>query len=189
MPKGIYIRTDKTRQVLSDAHLGKKLSLEHVKKIASANRGKHRTEESRLRMSQAPRRKYGPLTPEHRAKISASSKGRSVSLETRQRISEALIIHPGDTKLDRVLRKTYGITEEDYNILALKQDNKCAICSEMETGTRRGIAIKRLSVDHDHISGKVRGLLCNRCNKALGGFNDSAILLSNAINYLNKGTI
>ena len=64
------------------------------------------------------------------------------------------------------------------------QGGKCAICREKETRKRRG-RIARLSVDHDHSTGDIRGLLCTRCNTAIGLLEDDITLLKNAIDYLN----
>lgn len=74
------------------------------------------------------------------------------------------------------LRK-YGLTPESYAQLLDKQGGVCAICSKQEEG-------KRLAVDHDHESGKVRGLLCGQCNTGLGKFYDNVDTLSKAILYL-----
>ena len=74
--------------------------------------------------------------------------------------------------------KLYNITIEDYDIMMELQDGVCAICGEEDT--------KRLAVDHDHITGKVRGLLCSKCNHAIGLFLDSKKLLQNAIEYLGE---
>lgn len=74
------------------------------------------------------------------------------------------------------LKCQYGITLADYNEMKISQNNKCLICNREV----------KLVVDHCHTSGKVRGLLCYRCNSALGSFKDSVNILNNAIKYLNK---
>jgi len=63
------------------------------------------------------------------------------------------------------LKQAYGMTLEDYNELFLRQNKKCAICGKHQSESTR-----RFGVDHDHKTGKVRGILCNRCNTALGCF-------------------
>lgn len=68
---------------------------------------------------------------------------------------------------------------EDFKLMLKKQNGKCAICREPEVK-------RRMSVDHCHKTGKVRGLLCQMCNTSLGGFKDNPKLLKKAINYLNK---
>ena len=73
----------------------------------------------------------------------------------------------------------YGISEEQYNQALLAQGDKCAICGESQIG-------KRLHVDHCHVSGTVRELLCRSCNYGLGNFRDDVDLLDRAIKYLKK---
>ena len=80
----------------------------------------------------------------------------------------------------RYLRR-YGISIDEYAELYRKQNGVCAICKSKETGHK-----KRLSVDHCHETGEIRGLLCNSCNVGLGRFKDSIDLLTKAIEYLNS---
>ena len=82
------------------------------------------------------------------------------------------------------LLKTFGITLKAYNRMLDKQDGICAICGQPETAKRNGKTIC-LAVDHDHKTGKVRSLLCQNCNHAIGNFNDDPKLLKSAINYLS----
>ena len=72
----------------------------------------------------------------------------------------------------------YGISLEEYNKKLSDQNFCCAICGEPETKTQH------LSVDHDHSSGVNRGLLCDRCNRSLGGFRDSEKILVKAVEYV-----
>lgn len=66
-----------------------------------------------------------------------------------------------------------------------KQNGVCAICKKPETAKKQsGNGIKRLSVDHDHTTGAIRGLLCMYCNTALGKFKDDIEILKSAIVYL-----
>lgn len=74
----------------------------------------------------------------------------------------------------------YGITIEEYDVLYKEQNHGCAIC-KASTGSNG----KRLSVDHNHKTGEVRGLLCDDCNIGLGKFKDNSSLLAKAINYLS----
>lgn len=80
-------------------------------------------------------------------------------------------------------QRRYGISLDEYQALFDKQGGVCAICGKPETRMHKGV-VARLSVDHDHKTGKVRGLLCQPCNHGLGGFKDNLDLLSNAIDYL-----
>lgn len=79
----------------------------------------------------------------------------------------------------------YGITTEQYATMFTQQRGLCAICQQAETMTYRG-TVKQLSVDHDHETGKVRGLLCAACNFALGKFKDDPTLLRSAADYLER---
>lgn len=79
-----------------------------------------------------------------------------------------------------IMKHRYGITLKEYNKLLISQNNVCAICKNGETLKGR----TNLSVDHCHNSSKVRGLLCDSCNKGLGFFEDSPELLNNALDYL-----
>lgn len=80
----------------------------------------------------------------------------------------------GPTKRrERHLRSTYGITLAEEAAMLEEQQGKCPICNNPAE-----------VVDHCHISGIVRGLLCHKCNRGLGHFNDSPALLSKALTYL-----
>ena len=79
--------------------------------------------------------------------------------------------------------KSYGLSIEDWNVLFSKQNGVCAICNQPETVLLRG-KIKRLAVDHCHMTGKVRALLCAKCNKAIGLMKDQPELLRQAAEYL-----
>lgn len=65
------------------------------------------------------------------------------------------------------LKKKFGIDIFIYNSLLTAQNNLCAICNKPETVARNGI-LKHLAVDHNHNTGAIRALLCQRCNQALG---------------------
>lgn len=81
------------------------------------------------------------------------------------------------------LRRKYGLTVENYTILLKEQDGKCAICDSKDAG-RQGV--KNLAVDHNHSTGKVRGLLCSRCNLGIGHLDDDPNRLEAAAAYLRK---
>lgn len=78
------------------------------------------------------------------------------------------------------LCKRHGITIDFYNDLVKKQSGLCAICKS-PPGLKR---IKRLVIDHDHQTGKVRGLLCMHCNAALGKLGDTKEQLLKVLEYL-----
>lgn len=80
---------------------------------------------------------------------------------------------------DYLLRRKYGITSEDYATALDVQGGGCAICGKPPTN-------RRLSVDHDHKTGKVRGLLCMSCNRGLGTYKDNSANLRKAAEYLDN---
>ena len=73
------------------------------------------------------------------------------------------------------LKRMYGISLSDKYKLLTDQNNNCAICK---------IEMTLPQIDHDHTNGKIRGLLCSKCNQGLGLFNDNITSLSQAIIYL-----
>lgn len=77
------------------------------------------------------------------------------------------------------LRRLYNLTKEQYDEMLAAQGGVCAICS-------RKNATKRLGVDHDHGTGKVRELLCDMCNRGIGYLKDDIALLKAATAYLEK---
>ena len=80
---------------------------------------------------------------------------------------------------DRHLRRTFGITSEEYDQMLHSQGGKCAICHTTEC--KSGVAF---AVDHCHATGQIRGLLCRDCNTSLGKFNDDIRILRQAVRYL-----
>lgn len=81
--------------------------------------------------------------------------------------------------------RVFGITQEDYERMLAAQGGLCAICRQPESVIRGGRTIS-LAVDHDHRTGRIRGLLCAACNKAIGYARDDPSLLQAAIAYLNQ---
>lgn len=79
--------------------------------------------------------------------------------------------------------RRYGITRQDYNEMLEAQGDSCAICKTMDIG-RKGHT--HFHVDHDHSTGKIRGLLCDLCNRGLGYFKDDPYLLGKAVKYLES---
>lgn len=88
---------------------------------------------------------------------------------------------------DRWLRRKYGITLIQYEEIKKSQNNVCEICKKNETtyDTKTG-GIRRLSVDHCHATGKVRGLLCFRCNSVIGKIEESKEMVKAILDYLTK---
>ena len=82
---------------------------------------------------------------------------------------------------DTYLRRTYGMSIEEWEMMRDDQNNRCAICSNSF-----GASAKNCHVDHCHDTGDVRGLLCSNCNVGLGMLRDSPDLMLKAVQYLKK---
>jgi hypothetical protein len=74
----------------------------------------------------------------------------------------------------------YKLTREQFDELAERQGNSCAICAEDATGY-----VYRLAVDHDYETNEIRGLLCSKCNAGLAWFDDDPGILTRAVDYLS----
>lgn len=83
------------------------------------------------------------------------------------------------------IKKLYGLTPEDYWGMFDAQNGVCAICNEPESITTTDGVRRRLAVDHDHKTGRVRALLCTSCNLGLGAFKDDPERLAAALAYLD----
>ena len=88
---------------------------------------------------------------------------------------------------ERHLQKNYRLSNEDYDALLASQGGGCAICGtdSCYTNPRSGKMVA-LSVDHNHDTGTVRGILCKDCNIGLANFKDNPDLLHRAVDYLAK---
>lgn len=82
------------------------------------------------------------------------------------------------------IRNRYGITTEDYNAMFIHQQGRCAIC-----GRHQSELNQRLCIDHSHKNGVVRGLLCRKCNAAIGLFGDNVELMKTALVYLEVNDV
>ena len=132
---------------------------------ASAHNRKCRVKYLDERRAQS--RKY---SAEHREEF--NTRGRKYRIEYPEKVSI------GQRK-SKLLHK-YGITMEDYDKMFMTQHGRCAICGCPPNG-------KRLYIDHDHNGGKVRGLLCHKCNSMLGYARDDVAILAKAQDYLMDG--
>lgn len=75
------------------------------------------------------------------------------------------------------LRREYGLSPEDFDALVISHSGRCAICN----------VAAELRIDHDHVTGNLRGLLCSACNIGLGHFKDDSARLVAAAHYLEEG--
>lgn len=90
--------------------------------------------------------------------------------------------------------RRYGVSIEELEQLLIKQQDRCAICKRrwQECVPAKRVRyektfLQHLCIDHDHVGGNVRGLLCNACNTAIGLFGEDAQRLESAIDYLRQG--
>lgn len=88
-----------------------------------------------------------------------------------------------EIRMRHELKKKYGLTIEDYELMLNAQGGACAICGSDQV---RGFG-KRMAVDHCHDTGKVRGILCGNCNRGIGNFAHDPELLEAASRYLRRG--
>jgi len=87
------------------------------------------------------------------------------------------------------LKRIYGITVEQYDDLLEKQNGRCAICRSNNSFGKNYVHKKnrsRFAVDHCHSTGRVRGLLCTRCNRALGLIGDDIESALRMVDYLKR---
>ena len=89
--------------------------------------------------------------------------------------------HSGLAGRERKLKKKYGITHDEYLAMLEEQDGCCLGCGDHAENQTYGV----LDVDHNHKTGKVRGLLCSSCNRLLGFAGDSSKVLLRLASYLN----
>jgi len=111
---------------------------------------------------------------------SKSDKEYGPSLRTKDKLMSLCI----RCQKNKEFLKKYGITFDDYEVLYNRQNGKCAICEKAGDVHYKTKKIKYLCVDHEHSTDRIRGLLCHRCNAAIGRFGDSINLLNRAIKYL-----
>lgn len=86
-----------------------------------------------------------------------------------------------DKVREMALQAAYGVGLDAYNQKLNEQNGVCAICGGPDI-----VAGRSLSVDHDHVTGQVRGLLCGRCNKGIGLLQEDPEILLRAVDYLKK---
>lgn len=120
------------------------------------------------------RRRNGDLARHSKCKICRRSQFSSWAKTARGRA----------VKREGILRREYGISEEDFERMSLAQGGVCAICREPEKKLYWQGTPLRLCVDHDHSTGVPRALLCSGCNVGLGSFRDNPELLMKAAEYL-----
>lgn len=102
----------------------------------------------------------------------------------RKRVKEN---HDPATYRNAELQRRYGITQQDYETMILKQNYQCAICGTKNPGGKHNNGY--FSVDHCHTTGKVRKLLCHNCNTAMGLLGDNVSIIESMIKYLETHSV
>lgn len=131
------------------------------------------TQPHRLREPAAYSRMWRARNPSNRNKYARQYHARRMATDPAYREMKRV-----SARWSRRKRK-YGLTREEYTKRLTEQAGQCSICGE-QVG-------EALRVDHDHATGGVRGLLCERCNAGLGQFRDNVEFLRSAIRYLEHG--
>jgi Autographiviridae endonuclease VII len=84
------------------------------------------------------------------------------------------------------IKKNYGMTSEEYQSMLDRQNGLCASCNNPETAKGNTGKLKPLAVDHDHVTGKVRSLLCSNCNQALGCLKEDPERVNALLRYIKQ---
>jgi len=133
-------------------------------------------------------RELKPLSEFYNSKKSKDGKGyRCKPCDTiaRKKWSLDNPVRSRESARNRSIKHAYGITPDDYNKLLMAQDNKCAVCGT-DIQTYNMGHIKHFAVDHDHTTGKIRGLLCHNCNRSIGLLKEDPEVLRKAANYIER---
>ncbi|KKN10422.1 hypothetical protein LCGC14_1036850 [marine sediment metagenome] len=138
---------------------------------------KARRKERRREYVKSPKYKVKRWEYNHRPEVIARCKEiRDMRLVTHEQ---------KDSQRNAIFKRKYGISLEQYRAIFTKQNGACSICGLPETKRNNGKP-RRLSVDHCHTTNKIRGLLCNKCNLAIGNFEDDIDVMASAISYLRQ---
>ncbi len=129
-------------------------------------------------------RTYGKLWNEANKELRRDLKKKwdSENAEHRKAYARKFKSENPDYYKNKHLEGTYGIGIDEYNRMYHNQHGRCAVCGKHAEETHR----KRLFVDHSHATGKVRALLCQQCNTALGMVNEDTDVLLALVGYLNE---
>ena len=118
----------------------------------------------------------------------STRRARAAEAERVRRWREAHAADPDFSERNRLrqLFRLYGLEPEQAHTLFDAFYHRCAICGQVETAVSRTGRPKSIAVDHDHDTGRIRGVLCDRCNRALGYLRDNPDLLRRAADYLER---
>ena len=176
---GIII--DKRSNIMKKGHVK---SAEWIKKISDANKGKPSPKKGMifvpLEEQKKKRQEYKKKwDSEHPDKLREYNyKGRIKNRDSINANARERYYKNRDSELARHRMKSYGIDDVTYFEMVAMQNGKCIICGDTPS--------VNLSVDHNHVTGKIRGLVCNSCNIAIAKAKDSPIILRAMADYLEK---
>jgi hypothetical protein len=185
---GIPVRTISEAKT-GRTHKGTPKSPETRAKIAASRRGKpgpHWTEEQRAEKSRQSRAAWAdPAKREMQSRMKRGERNPMYGTVSPNRGPDYTPDHL-EAGRRRSRKHSTGITHAEFDRMLAEQHGVCAICGQTETisHTRAG-TIKALAVDHDHQTGRIRGLLCHRCNVAIGLLREDRDLFAAAVAYLD----
>lgn len=179
-----YKHTEDTKRKISLANKDRKFSEEWRKKLSIAHKGQVSWRKGKKfvdeNVSKEKRKVYRKAwTEENRARLRGQN--RQWKQKNREKIAFLARLRyqkNSQKELDRIRLNKYGITGEEFKEILKKQGLRCPICNRIIT--------KNPSVDHDHATGKIRGLICNNCNLAMGNAGDSPERLRAMADYLER---
>ena len=163
-----YRRRSRERNPRAVAETSKRYRLKHPER-AAASKKKWQSENPGAQ-AEATRR-WQLENPDWWRKWAADNPEKRAASALRWRVKNA------DTMTERMRRLRYGITPQQFSDIIESQDGLCDICAE---------PMDKPVVDHDHATKKVRGLLCQPCNRGLGAFRDEPDSLRAAVEYLGR---
>jgi hypothetical protein len=136
---------------------------------------------------QATKHLRKPLTDEQKSQKKAQqAKWYEANKEYAKTKSKAHYNQSKDTSASNRLRAKFGITLADYEKMFREQRGRCAICCKRQVIYDQHGNLRRMAVDHDHKTGRVRQLLCAPCNTGIGLVKENAATLNNMIEYIKK---
>ena len=123
--------------------------------------------------------KWAEANPDKRKVVTARS--REKNREAMRKAQREYHQRNPDRHRNNFLKRTFGITVDEYREMIAKRNGLCDICKSPEPGGKGNFHL-----DHDHTTGEIRGILCAKCNLGIGSLQDSIEILEAAANYLAK---
>lgn len=163
----------------------KRKRLENQKRYRQKNREKLNEKNKKYRLEnkekvEKAKRNWEKQNPEAVKEIQARYKEKNLE---KKRLRQRLAYHANkDRHRKNSLKRKYGINLDDYNKMLQEQNGSCAICFVKVEDTKK----KYLCVDHNHLTGAVRALLCDPCNSAIGFLKEDQEVILRAAEYLKK---